>query len=83
LKKKNIASALDALSIDPDVCIWSFGDDRRDPNPHFSADANDMRILSTGDFKDEWIFERDYNQVDFDGLDLDISDEFPAMAIVE
>jgi hypothetical protein len=42
-----------------------------------------MRILSTGDFKDEWIFERDYNQVDFDGLDLDISDEFPAMAIVE
>jgi hypothetical protein len=38
--------ALSALSIDPLVCIWYFGDYYKYPNPHFSADAHDMSILS-------------------------------------
>ena len=42
-----------------------------------------MRILSSSEFKPDWIFERDYSLVGYEGLDLDLSDEFPAMAIVE
>ena len=41
-----IKKALEAIQIDPSACQWAFGDERLDPNPHFSADAHDMKVLS-------------------------------------
>ena len=46
---KSIKDTMESLRIDKDVCIWSFGDNRRDEfeNSHFSADPHAMRALSS------------------------------------
>ena len=41
-----IKNALEAIYVDRYACQWAFGDERMDPNPHFSADVHDMNVLS-------------------------------------
>jgi len=54
--------ALSALSIDPLVCIWYFGDYYKYPNPHFSADAHDMSKIKIRTIKNQKFILKDDDQ---------------------